>query len=73
VTIVAIKILAAEMVDIMKTFPEVRGREAMEHATNPTTPKTMVQVPWSVMVLNVTVKVRMWLAIRKIMNSSWPK
>lgn len=73
VTMVAVRILMADMVDIQNTLPDVRGRAPMKLTIKPTTPKTMVQVPWLVIVLNNTEKVRMWLAIKKIRNSSWPK
>jgi hypothetical protein len=72
VTMVAIKILRAEIVDIQNTFSAVRGRAPRKLTIKPTTPNTMVQVPWFVIVLSKTENVRMWLAIKKIMNSSWP-
>jgi hypothetical protein len=46
-------------IDIQYTLPIVRGKAPMKLTTNPTTPKTIVQVPWLVMVLKTTVKVRM--------------
>lgn len=45
-----------DAIDIQYTFPIVRGKAPMKLTTNPTTPKTMVQVPWLVMVLKTTEK-----------------
>lgn len=61
-----------QAIDIQYTLLMVRGRAQIKLRINPTTPKTIVHVPWSVMVLNCCVKVRIWLAIRKIRNKSWP-
>lgn len=58
VTMVAVRILAAEIIDMMNTLSVVRGRAQMQLTTKPITPKTIVQVPWLVIVLNSTVKVR---------------
>lgn len=58
--------------EIQYTFPIVRGRLPMQLITSATIPKTMVQVPWSVIVFMATVKVRIWLAITNTKKSSWP-
>lgn len=47
----------------------VRGRERTRETIRPTTPKTSEQVPCSVRVFMATVKVRIWLAMRKIKKS----
>lgn len=39
------------------TFFIVRGREKINERINPTTPNTIEQVPWSVKVFIITVKV----------------
>ena len=51
----------------------VRGREQTKQMTNPTAVKTIVQVPCSVTVFIMTLKVKMWEAIMKIEKSSWPR
>ena len=40
-----------------ETFFMVRGKEKIKERTKPTTPNTMEQVPWSVRVFIMTVKV----------------
>jgi hypothetical protein len=44
--------------DIHDTFSKVRGRDRMNDRIIPTMPNTMVQVPWSETVFNMTEKVR---------------
>jgi len=41
------------------------------HTSSPTTPKTMVQVPWLVTVFSMMLKVRMWLPMTKTRNMIW--
>lgn len=58
--------------DITYTFSIVRGRAPRKQMKSPMTPKTVVQVPWSVSVFIKIVNVSKWLDIRKIRSSSWP-
>ena len=44
----------------------VRGKESNKQIIKATTLKTMEQVPWSVMVFIMVVKVTIWLPIIKI-------
>lgn len=48
----------------------VRGKERTMQMIMPTIPKTMEQVPWSVMVFIMVVKVTIWLPIMKMEKSS---
>lgn len=48
-----------DAMDMLDTCFSVRGRQATNEMTKPTTPNTIEQVPWSVMVFIATVNVRM--------------
>lgn len=61
-----------EATDMLDTCFSVRGRQATNEMTKPTTPNTIEQVPWSVMVFMATVNVRMWLAMMNTTSSSCP-
>jgi hypothetical protein len=51
-------------------FFMVRGSEQTIQITKPTVVKTMVQVPCSVIVFIITLKVKIWLPMMKIENRS---
>lgn len=53
-------------------FFMVRGKEQTIQMTKPTVVKTMVQVPCSVTVFIMTLKVKIWLPMMKMEKSSWP-
>lgn len=64
------RMLPKEANESHETLRSVRGRARTKDTTRPTTPKTMEQVPCSVRVFIITVKVSIWLPMMKIKKSN---